>query len=129
MNPKQDQSRTLHPPLTYQITKWYNIVFAAIFIIYGSVKIILSILDRNYATITTPVFFLLLGIVLMSICLAYREYKVWGWYGLIGMNVLVVILALFNITLIGNIILLALSMTTILLMLAPTTKAFVLGHH
>jgi hypothetical protein len=115
--------------MTYLVTKWYNFIFAAIFIVYGSVKIILSILDRNYETVTTSVFFLLLGIILISIWLAYREYKMWGWWGLIGMNAVVIVLALWNITMIGNIILLFLSLVTILLMLAPTTKAYVLSRH
>ena len=117
------------PPMTYLISKWYNFIFAAIFIVYGSVKIILSILDRNYETVTTSVFFLLLGIILISIWLAYREHKMWGWWGLIGMNGAVILLALWNITMIGNMILLFLSLATILLMLAPTTKTYVLSRH
>jgi len=113
--------------MTFLITKWYNLIFATIFVIYGSVKIILSILDRNYETVTTSIFFLLLGIILISVWLAYREFRMWGWWGLIAMNAVVIVLALWNITMVGNIILLVLSMVTILLMLAPTTKAYVLS--
>ena len=75
------------------------------------------------------IFFLLLGIVLISVWLGYREFKMWGWYGLLGVNALVIILALLNISQIGNIILLVFSGLTIFLMMTPTTKSFVLSRH
>ena len=127
MERKHAHDSTDRPPLTFLLSKWYNFLFAAVFLIYGSVKIILSILDRNYDDITTSIFFLLLGVILISVWLGYREFKMWGWYGLLGVNGLVMLLALFNITQLGNIILLVLSGATIFLMMVPTTKSFVLS--
>ena len=128
MDNRQTQSKSGQPPLTYKLSKWYNFIFSAVFVIYGGVRIVLSVLDRNYEDMYTPIFFLLVGIVLVSICLAYSELKSWGWYGLLGVNALVVILSLFNVTQIGNIVLLVLSGATIYLMMLPATKSFVLSH-
>ena len=41
-----------------------------------------------------PIIMLILGLVLVSFAVAYKELKKWGWYGLVGINLLVVLLTL-----------------------------------
>ncbi len=111
-------------PLTYRIALWYGFIFAAIFLLYGGVKIILGILDRNYEEMATPILLAVLGLILIAFAFAYKEQKAWGWYGLIIINGLVVISAVLGITRYENIILLIVSAVVLYALFAPATKQY-----
>ena len=111
-------------PLTYKIAAWYGYIFSGIFLLYGGVKIILSILDRNYQEIMQPIMFVILGVILISFVFAYREMKTWGWYGLIIINGLVVIQAAIGYHHYENLVLLVLSAVALYALFAPETKAY-----
>ncbi len=112
-------------PLTYKLASWYAFTFSAVFLIYGGVKVILGVLDRNYAELGQPVIFGLIGVVLISVAFAYRELKIWGWYGLVAVNSLVILLALFGFSRYENIILIVLSGVALYALLSPQTKQYV----
>ncbi|MEW6412438.1 MAG: hypothetical protein AB1483_08195 [Candidatus Zixiibacteriota bacterium] len=111
-------------PITHRIAVWYGFIFAAIFLLYGGVKIILGFLDRNYADMVTPILFLVLGLILIAVAFAYKEQKAWGWYGLIVVNCLVVITAAAGIRHYENIILLIISGVVLYSLFAPATKQY-----
>jgi len=111
-------------PLTFKIANWYGIVFSAMFLLYGGVKVILSVLDHTYQNMGQPIVFALIGMVLFSFVLAYWELKAWGWYGLVGINGLVIVLALFNFSHYENLVLIVLSGIALFALLSPRTKHY-----
>jgi len=114
-------------PLTFLLAKWYGYIFSAMFVLYGGVKIILGILDRDYSDFSQSVIFLLAGVLMATICIAFRDLKHWGWYGLIVINGLVVLAALFGLGETLNLVLLVLSGATLAALFAPTTKSQIFG--
>jgi hypothetical protein len=114
-------------PLTFNLSKWYAYIFSLTFLLYGGVKIILGVLDRDYSDMAQPIIFLLVGIVLINICFAFRDSKPWGWYGLVGVNGLAALLALFGLNNTLNLVVLALALLALAALFAPRTKAEVFG--
>jgi len=119
--PKKKDNR----PLTYRLASWYAFIFSAVFLIYGGVKIILGILDRNYTELGQPIIFCLIGVALITVAFAYRELKTWGWYGLVAINSLVILLALFGFSRYENIILIVLSGVALYALFSSQTKQYV----
>ncbi len=113
-----------NPPLTFAFAKWYGIIFAVIFLLYGGVKVILSFLDHKYDELGEPMFFGFIGLLLISVALAFNELKKWGWLGLLIINSIVVLLSLIGISHYENIILLLLSGAALGCLLAPQTKQY-----
>jgi len=118
--------KKLQNPVLFNIAKWYGYLFSMAFILYGGVEIILGFMDHNYDNFASYFIFLLLGFILLTIVLAFRDMKVWGWYCMIGMNALIIIAALFQIKNCENIILLILSGIAIYALLEPGTKNYIL---
>ena len=116
-------ARATTKPWTFLLAKWYGYVFSLMFILYGGVNVVLGVLDRNYDSIFQSFLFLLVGVLLINICFAYRDRKSWGWYGLVATNVLVVLLALFGLGQVLNIVLMLISLLTLAALFAPQTKA------
>ncbi|RKX22203.1 MAG: hypothetical protein DRP35_02530 [Candidatus Zixiibacteriota bacterium] len=115
--------------ISYRLAGGYGMIFAICFLLYGGVKIVLGILDRNLTDIANPIFFLIVGLVLISFSIAYYENKKWGWYGSIGINSLVIIFGLWGIFMNSqylDIILLILSATMLFFLFMPTTKQYFL---
>ncbi len=115
--------------ISYRLAGGYGMIFAICFLLYGGVKIILGILDRNFTDIANPIFFMIVGLVLISFAIAYYENKKWGWYGLIGINSLVIVFGLWGILKNSqylDIILLALSAMALFFLFMPTTKQYFL---
>lgn len=112
-------------PLTFKLANWYGFIFSAVFLVYGSVKVILGVLDRNYTDLGAPILFALVGLVLISFAFAYKELKAWGWYGLVVINCLVILLALFGYSHYESIILIILSGIALYSLLSPQTKQYV----
>ena len=113
-------------PLYFNLTKWYGYVFATVFILYGGVEIILGVMDHNYQNFASYFIFLLMGLILLTVVLAYRDLKVWGWYSMIVLNILIVILSLFQIKKFESIVLLFLSLLAVLALLSPVTRDYIL---
>lgn len=111
-------------PLTFQIARWHSFVFAAIFMLYGGVKIILSFLDHNYNELAQPFMFALLGIILIIVAVGFSELKKWGWQALIVINSLIIFLTLFQITAIESIIILILSAVALYSLFSEDTKSY-----
>ena len=114
-------------PLTFEIAKWYGYVLAAMYMLYGGVQIILGVLDRNYEGIESWMIFLLIGIILIFVVVAFRSQKKWGWGGMLLLNGIVLILAALGVRESLNIILLVLSAAVLALLLAPATRNYVDG--
>jgi peptidoglycan/LPS O-acetylase OafA/YrhL len=112
----------VRPPWSYLLAKWYGYVLALIFLLYGGVSVILGILDRDYTNTNKFLLFFLIGVVLITIAVGFRDRKVWGWYGLLGLHGMVIILALFHPLNPYNWILIILSATSLALLLVGTTK-------
>ncbi|MCB2201826.1 hypothetical protein KQH51_03420 [bacterium] len=117
----------VHGPLTFEISKWYGYVLAAMFILYGGVKIILGFLDHTYEGIYGWVIFLLLGIIIVTIATAFRDQKRWGWGGMVGITALVILASAINLSQSLNWILLVIAMAVMVMLMAPPTKDYVAG--
>ena len=117
-----DQETTKRP-LSFIIPKWYGYVFASFFLLYGGVQIVLGALDRKYDSVGTFFVFVLIGVAILFAAFAYRDGRAWGWYGLVGINVLVVIFSLFSLSQLYNIPFLILSIGALALLFMPATKA------
>jgi len=109
-------------PVTFRIAKWYGFVFAICYLLYGGVSIILGVLDRNYDNMAQPFIFLLAGVVFISFAFAFVEGKKWGWYGLVGLNCLVVLGSLFSLGYVESYVLIALSFGCLAALFAPATR-------
>ncbi|MFZ1683940.1 MAG: hypothetical protein WAU88_07375 [Candidatus Zixiibacteriota bacterium] len=114
-------------PITYLFTKWWAYIFCAMFLLYGGVKLILGFLDKNYADVTTPITYLAVGLILAILATAYRDQRSWSWYGLVGVNILVAILAVMKLSFIGNIVLLIIAGAALAALFAPATKGYLFG--
>ncbi len=113
-------------PFWFKISNWWAFGFALVFIIYGGVKMVLGFLDRNYNDVPQLFLFLILGIVLMMIAYAYRERKLWGWYGQIVINGLIIILALIGFRHYENIVLLVLAAISLFALFSQDTRNFLI---
>ena len=114
-------------PVTYAISSIYGFLFALFYVLYGGIKVILSFLDHTYDAMTDPIIFTFLGLLLMSFAIAYRDLKNWGWYGLIGVNSIVILLGLISISKAGNIAVVLLSAGALYGLLAPSTRECLSG--
>ena len=115
-------------PITYILAQWYAYLFAAMFILYGAVSLILAVLDRNYADLMTPLVLLVAGVLLVIAALGYRELRHWGWFALVVVHGLVILRALFSLAQIDVVILGVLSLATLICLFAPPTRSYMFGH-
>ncbi len=114
-------------PVTYVIAQWYGYIFAAMFILYGAVSLILAVLDRNYVDIMTPLVLLMAGILLVVAALGYRDLRHWGWFALVAVHGVVILRALFSLSQIDYVILAVLSLLTLICLFAPPTRTYMFG--
>lgn len=117
---KSDNDR----PLAFKVVSWYAHLFAAMFILYGGVKMILSFLDHQYQEIGPGLLFLAIGLILITPAIAYKSLKTWGWYGLVAINSLVVLFALVAITNPYNIAWLVLSLGVLALLFVSPARSY-----
>jgi hypothetical protein len=106
-------------PVAYVVAKWYGYILSWMFLLYGGVMLVLGFLDRNYQNFGTFLVFLLLGGALLSVCIGYRDKQVWGWYGLLVINCLVVVGTLFGLGNYLNLIILVASLAALGALLHP----------
>ena len=114
-------------PLTFRMAAWHGFAFSLTFLVYGAVKVVLAILDRNYQDIAQPMMFAMFGLVLISFAYAYKGLKSWGWYGLMVLNVLVIIRTLFDIGQYESAVLFLLSAGALYALLSPSTRDYLSG--
>jgi len=123
MEEQSNDSDSGRLPLTFLLAKWYGYTLALIFLLYGGVSIVLGVLDRDYSRTGQFLIFLGIGIVLVTLVVGFRDRRMWGWYGQIGVHALVMILTLFNAGNPYNWLLFVLSAGTVGLLFAPPTRA------
>ncbi|MBK7141325.1 MAG: hypothetical protein IPH75_04505 [bacterium] len=114
-------------PLTVRLSLWWGYIFAAMYLLYGGVSIVLAILDRQYVDMGKPIILLVLGLLLIMVAMAFRDGKAWGWYGLVAINGGVIILALLGLTHVESIVLLVLAVAALAALFTPATKGYVFG--
>lgn len=83
-------------PLTFNIASWYGIVIAVIFLVYGGVKIVLGFLDHKFENLPQLVMFTIIGLILITVVMGFRQFRKWGWYGLIGINSIIILAVLYD---------------------------------
>jgi len=120
--PSESSSRPKRSP-AFVAVKWYSLALALMFLAYGGLKIVLGALDRDYSAFPRATIFLLVGLVLSAVCVAYRDGKHWGWYGLVVLNGIVLLLALIGITNVYNLPFLILSAAALALLFSRPLKA------
>jgi len=86
-------------------------------------------LDRQLDDVNQSIIFLLLGAALITITFAFRDRKTWGWYGLIGINCLVILGTAFNLGEFLNIVPLVLSLLSLVALFMPQTKEVIFLRH
>ena len=111
-------------PISYRIALWHGYIISGIFLLYGGVQIVLSILDRNFVTMGQMILFAALGLILLMVVLMYAERKKIGWYGLILINIIIIILALIGYSQYENLILLVLSAISLYMLYSEKTKNY-----
>ncbi len=111
-------------PLTFRLSYWWAFGFAAVFLLYGAVTLVLGFLDRQYGSLAEPVGFLLIGVLLVTFAYGLRNRQGWGWYGELAVNGLVVVLAIIGFRHYANLIILVLAAVAIWLLLAGETKRY-----
>ena len=116
-----------HRPVTYILAQWYAYVFAAMFVLYGAVSLILAVLDRNYGDLMTPLVLLVAGILLVIAALGYRDLRHWGWFALVAVHGLVVLRAMFTLSQVDYIVLAVLSLVTLICLFAAPTRNYMFG--
>ncbi|MFH2037532.1 MAG: hypothetical protein ABIJ45_14115 [Candidatus Zixiibacteriota bacterium] len=109
-------------PLPINIISWFGIVFSLTFLIMGTVNIILSIMDRTYAEMDKNFIILLYGIPVLLISIGFRNMQKWGWYGLGGIFILIIVLSLFSLDNIYGIVLGILSLAALIGLFLPSVK-------
>lgn len=114
-------------PLTFKLAGWWGYCVASVLLIYGSVKIILSFLDHDYGAMSTPIMFLVAGLVLLAPAVAFKDLRPWGYYGLIGVNILIILLAIIGYQHYENLIMLVLSAGALASLLSSQTKNYLFG--
>jgi hypothetical protein len=114
-------------PITYSFPSVYGFVFALFYLLYGGIKVVLSFMDHNYESLRDPVFFTIIGGILLLMAMGFRDLKNWSWYGLLVINGLAIIDGFFGINQPENIVLIVLSGTAIYCLLTPATKAILIG--
>lgn len=119
-------------PLTFNIASWYGFFIAVVFLVYGGVKIVLGFMDNNFENLPQLVMFTVIGIILVTIAAGFRQFQKWGWYGLIGLNCLLILGSLYDIIfaaagsslVVENIVLIILSAVALYALFSSATKNY-----
>lgn len=115
-------------PLPFIVAKWQGYVLAAMYLLYGGVKIIFGWMDNDFNNFWFFAIWLGYGGLLILLAFAYRDLKIWGWYGLILFNSLAAIWSFATLSRDGSLALLVLSAVGLVALLWPSTRHEVLGH-
>jgi lysylphosphatidylglycerol synthetase-like protein (DUF2156 family) len=111
-------------PVRFKLAYWWSFGFAAVFLLYGAVTLVLGFLDRQYGGLAEPFGFLLIGILLITVAYGLRSRKGWAWYGAIVINGLIIVLAAIGFRHYANLIILVLAAAALVLLLSSDTKRY-----
>lgn len=114
--------------LPFNIAKWQGYVIAAMYLLYGGVKIIFGILDNDYSNFTSLIFWFGFGVVLIMFVLAYSGHKLWGWIGLLVFNAYAAIWSLAKFSEVGSAAVMVLALIGIVALLWPSTRQTLSGN-
>ena len=128
MKNKRTTTKNDNRPLTFKLAAWYGYVFSGMFLLYGGINIVLGFLDRSYGDLGKSIMLLAIGLVLLIPVIAYNELKTWGYWGLVGVNSLVVLFAIIGFSHVENLVLLVLSGIALYSLLSTGTKNYLFGH-
>jgi len=109
-------------PIPVRIIGWFGIGFALTYLLWGSVHIILSILDRTYTDMGQNIIFILIGIPILLAAIAYKNMQRWGWFALTGIFLFSIIWLIFKYTDIYGIILIAAMVIAFIGSLLPSVR-------
>ena len=109
-------------PWSFLVPKWHGYIIGIVYGIYGGVKIILGALDHNYEGFDQLAVFLIIGIAIFALTIGFRELQVWGWYGLVAVNGLIILMTLWGLRDLYYIFFLILSIAVLVLLFMPQTK-------
>jgi len=111
-------------PIMYRIGAWYGYSFSGVLLIYGAVKVILSLMDRTYVDMMNWVGFLFVGLILLAPVMAYSEQKKWGHFGLIGIAGLILLWSAISWAGYESLVIIILSVVALAALLSPQTKNY-----
>ena len=119
-------------PMTFIISKWWGYIFSLFYLLYGGVSIVLSMMDSNVKADPTEMMqsfmFLAIGIIMITVAFGFRDQKIWGWYGLIGVNLLSIISLCTRLDDLASLILALICLAAVVLLFLPSTKKQIVGH-
>jgi len=95
---KDNVSISEKPPLEINILFWFGVVLAATYLIWGSISIILSILDRTYKDFGQNFIILIYGFIIFTAATGFRNKKTWGWYAFLAVLLFVAGWSVFSYT-------------------------------
>ena len=108
----------------FNIALWFGYIFSGIFLLYGGVQIVLSFLDRNFTDLFQLIVFTIIGLVCIAFVIAFQELKQWGWYGLIGLYSIIILLGIIGYAHYENIIIAICSAIALYALFASETKNY-----
>lgn len=115
-------------PLSFIVAKWQGYILAAMYLLYGGVKMIFGWMDNDFNNFWFFAIWLGYGGLMIQLVLAYRNLKIWGWYGLILFNSIAAIWCFATLSRDGSLALLVLFAVGLVALLWPSTRHEVLGH-
>ena len=116
--------KSVEESVSFKISLWHGYVLSGIFLLYGGVQIVLSVLDKNYNTMMQMILFAALGLILFMFALMYSERKKLGLYGIVAMNALVIVFGMMGYQIIENMILAVLSAIVLYLIYSEKNRSF-----
>lgn len=118
------ESGTSANPITFSIVLWHAYLLSTMFLLYGGVKLLLGILDRQYDDMLPSGLFFGIGLLIVNIAWRFRERDWFGWYGLLAVNGAIVVMGLWGAQQEPlNLVLMVSSLIMLTLALLPATKS------
>ncbi len=112
--------------MTFLLSKWWGYIFSIFYLLYGGVSIVLSLMDSNVKadpeTMMQSFAFLAIGAILISVVFAFRDLKSWGWFGLIGINIISILSLSTRLNDLASLILAIVCLVAVVLLFLPSTK-------
>ena len=111
-------------PVPIRTIGWFGIILACTYLVFGIVNIVLSILDRSYANFGDNLVIIIYGIPILAASIAFKNGKRQGWYGLMIIFALFVIMAIAHLNNVYNIAIGIISAALLIAMLTPRIKGY-----
>lgn len=116
-------------PVSFWIVLWHAYVLSIMFLLFGGVKLLLGLLDRQYDEMVPSGLFFGIGLVIIILAWRFRDLERFGWFGLIAVNGAIIVMSLFGMKEDSlNVVLLVSSLVVLTLALLPATKSRFASH-